>query len=321
MATPGKAREPQGLAFWMPRVLHQAARAGRDFSPEAVHRLRTALRRCRSMAAVLATADPDPAWGKMQRAGKKLFRRLGALRDTQVLRGWVERLAPAEDAVRAALLELLARQEEKGRAAAQAALGAFDARKWKKWSRRLPERARRIPPDGVLAERLALERWDEARELHRRALRDRSRAGWHRLRIGVKRFRYTVENLLPRRHAAWGADLERVQDLLGDVHDLDVLRELLPRAGAALDAEARQRWRGWMEQERQERLAEYRRKMCGRGSLWRVWRAGLGPGAAPRPRSAVSRPTAAAPSPGKAPRAQRPAARTIPPPARRRRPS
>lgn len=321
MTTSGKPREPQGLAYWMPRVLEQARRAGRGFSPGAVHRLRTALRRCRSMAALLASADPDPGWGRMQRAGRKLFRRLGRLRDTQVLRGWVERLAPAEDAVRAALLEALEKREEKGRRAAQAALAAFDARKWKKWSRRLPERARRVPPDGLLAGRLALERWDEARELHRRALRDRSRAGWHRLRIGVKRFRYTVENLLPRRHAAWGADLRRVQDLLGEVHDLDVLRELLLHAGAALDAKAERRWLGRIEREREARLAEYRRKMCGRGSLWRVWRAGLEPGAGVVARGGLSRPAAAAPSPGKAPRARRRAGPRTPSPARPRRPS
>ena len=48
-------------------------------------------------------------------------------------------------------------------------------------------------------------------------------AGFHRLRITIKRFRYIVENFLPLQHAAWSDDLKHIQDLLGDVHDLDVL--------------------------------------------------------------------------------------------------
>ena len=45
---------------------------------------------------------------------------------------------------------------------------------------------------------------------------------YHRLRIAIKRFRYIVENFLPLQHAAWSDDLKQVQDLLGEVHDLDV---------------------------------------------------------------------------------------------------
>jgi len=95
------------------------------------------------------------------------------------------------------------------------------------------------------------------------------------LRIGLKRFRYTVENFLPQRHAEWGADLKRMQDLLGEVHDLDVLLETLPEAGPVLDDTAAARWRQAIERERTERLDAYRAAMGGRNSLWSVWRAAL----------------------------------------------
>jgi CHAD domain-containing protein len=56
---------------------------------DAVHDLRVAIRRCRSVAAVMREVDPDPAWHEMRRLPKKLFRKLGELRDTQIMDEWV----------------------------------------------------------------------------------------------------------------------------------------------------------------------------------------------------------------------------------------
>jgi hypothetical protein len=109
--------------------------------------------------------------------------------------------------------------------------------------------------------------------------------GLHQLRIGIKRFRYTVENFLPRQHAAWGADLKELQDLLGEVHDLDVLWMTAVEVGAFPDLQSRRRWQARLNAEREKRIAKYRAKMVGRESLWRVWRAELPEG--PRLRSAA----------------------------------
>jgi exopolyphosphatase/guanosine-5'-triphosphate,3'-diphosphate pyrophosphatase len=97
----------------------------------------------------------------------------------------------------------------------------------------------------------------------------------HQLRIGIKRFRYTVENFLPRQHALWGDDLKELQDLLGEVHDLDVLWATAIEIQAFPDAESRSRWREKLNVERGKRIERYREKMMGRQSLWRVWRAEL----------------------------------------------
>jgi len=99
--------------------------------------------------------------------------------------------------------------------------------------------------------------------------------GFHRLRIGLKRFRYIVENFLPLQHAAWSDDLKQVQDLLGEVHDLDVLGSVAARASVFPDAEARSRWQQRIHEERAQRIEAYRKKMMGKDSLWQVWRAGL----------------------------------------------
>ena len=120
----------------------------------------------------------------------------------------------------------------------------------------------------------ALLKWTQAYELHKRALRTRSTIGWHELRIGIKHLRYTVENFLPRQHAEWGDDLKALQDLLGEVHDLDVLwaTAIDSNVPAFPDVQSRRKWRENLNVERNKRLARYREKMVGRRSLWRVWR-------------------------------------------------
>jgi len=70
--------------------------AARDSSldEDAVHDLRTSIRRCRSIAKVMEEVDPDPAWTEMRGTAKKLFHGWGALRDAHVMKTWVEKLAP-----------------------------------------------------------------------------------------------------------------------------------------------------------------------------------------------------------------------------------
>ncbi|HXY77959.1 MAG TPA: CHAD domain-containing protein, partial [Candidatus Acidoferrales bacterium] len=89
MTTPAKTT---GLRYWMLRVLSDCEHVSADFSADPVHDLRVALRRCRSMADGMMAMDPDPAWQAMKKAGKRLFQRLGDLRDVQIMMEWVEKL-------------------------------------------------------------------------------------------------------------------------------------------------------------------------------------------------------------------------------------
>jgi CHAD domain-containing protein len=118
---------------------------------------------------------------------------------------------------------------------------------------------------------LALERWTADYDLHKRAMHTRSQTALHELRIGIKSFRYTVENFLPREHAAWGADLKDLQDFLGEIHDLDVLWNTSVHVAAFPDPESRSRWREKLNLERSKRLDRYRERTVGKQSLWRVW--------------------------------------------------
>jgi len=263
-----------GLAFWANRVLEECDKASQDFAPDPVHDLRVAIRRCRSMADGFLSVDPDPEWKQMKKLGKPLFSCLGELRDTQVMSEWVTRLSEDHDSVRHLLLQTLSHKESAQKDAAQEALHNFDRKRWSALNAKLARRTGRVPLEGLVFQHLALERLMEAHKLHRQALRNRTRVGYHQLRIGIKRFRYTVENFLPQRHEKWAPDLRDLQDALGEVHDLDVLRAMI-RTHPEIKAEDGERWQQRIAEERQKRLDIYRGKMLGKNSLWHVWRAEL----------------------------------------------
>lgn len=268
-------KKKTGLAFWMQRVLEECDRASIAFAPDPVHDLRVALRRCCSMADGIAAIDPDPAWKEMKKAGKRLFRRLGELRDVHVMQEWIHNLDSPDDPVTGPLLQNVAAREDQLKLEAMQALAEFDRKQWQRWSRSLPRRMAKFRLGSLVFRHLALERWTEAYSLHRQALRGRSRVGFHRLRIGIKRFRYIVENFLPDEHALWKDDLKQMQDVLGEVHDLDVLWPAAVRANIFPDGEARSRWQDRISRERLQRIELYRKKTMGEDSLWQLWRKGL----------------------------------------------
>lgn len=272
---PARTKPKLGLRAWMERVLVECDRAALGFEADPVHDLRVALRRCRSLADGLMAMDPDSSWKDMKKAGKKLFQALGDLRDMQVMQEWIEKLGEARDPVTVKLLDHVHAREGAAKQEAFKDLDQFDRKQWRQWTKTLPGRASRVRPGSVVFKHLALEKWTAAYDLHKRALSTRSQMALHELRIGLKRFRYTVENFLPRQHAAWGSDLKELQDLLGEVHDFDMLWATAIEIAAFPDFESRSRWREQLDSERARRVARYREKMVGKQSLWRVWRAEL----------------------------------------------
>jgi CHAD domain-containing protein len=272
---PGAPSEHRDLAHWMKRSLEELANLRSDLTSHAVHDLRVVLRRCRSVASVMQEIDPHPDWEEMRGCAKKLFRSLGELRDAHVMAEWLNKLHPEEDAIKRQLLEALDTDENSARDTVQRHAIRFEEKRWKKLSRSLPLRIRRAPADSAAAHCLALERLEEAKELHRRAMRTESAKPWHELRIGIKHFRYTVESLLPTAHSAWSDTLKRVQDVLGNIHDLDVLSEMLGKASANQPAEMLQDWEVRIENERQMNVQTYRQLTLGTTSIWTHWQSGF----------------------------------------------
>jgi len=270
----GARPEHRGLAYWMDRVLKVLAAVRASPDADSVHDLRVAIRRCRSITSVMEEVDPHPAWHEMRKVARKLFRGLGALRDAQVMEDWIKRLGAESDPLRAELLASFQSKAQELREEALYVAERFDEKAWRRLGRTLRQRVRLVPPGSLVAECFALERYHEARELHGDALRTEKPKPWHVLRIGLKRFRYTVENLLPEHHAAWSEKLKRVQDLLGEVHDLDVLASAVKGASSST-AQSREAWLETIIHERRERMEKYRQLTLGKTGLWNEWRHGL----------------------------------------------
>jgi phosphohistidine phosphatase len=272
----GIPSQPIGLEMWMQRVLERAEKVSKHWHEDDIHDLRVALRRCRAMAEALSQVNPDPVWRKMKKSTRVLFHALGELRDTQVERVWLRKLWPGRHPVRVKLMRQLGPREKMQRSEAEKALSGFDAKSWKKWSRKVAKKAEFFPVESIVFQRLALGDLNECARLFERARKRPSATVWHRARIALKHFRYVSENFLPRRYEAWARDVKRMQDLLGEVHDLDVLKaDIRKIAGAGFAQQASQMEN--LQNEKAVRLAEVTAKITGPRSVLALWRGAILP--------------------------------------------
>jgi CHAD domain-containing protein len=197
----------------------------------AVHDLRVAIRRTRTLLEIGREVFGRFHADEVRRALTELQRATGALRDEEVLldlvsslplhttdlSGWTEVRKRREKRLRSAVRRLI---RTDGLARAQALLAALLAFRVK------PSRDRRL----VKFARRAVER--AQREVERRrsgsgaSERDRDRA-LHTLRVSYKRLRYTAETFTDVLPPELGQALARTaagfQKRIGDVHDVDVV--------------------------------------------------------------------------------------------------
>ncbi len=216
----------------------RGTRRGRD--PEALHAMRTAVRRLRAiLRAVRSSLDPEPA--RLGRELRWLGRVLGGARDLDVLRAHLRaELASLQGADATALRRVLARLDAE-RTRAQAAVRATLASSRFARLRRSLDGALGAATAGgdVAVGRIARRRFKKLRravEALGEAPTDRQ---VHAVRVGVKRARYAAElarGAVGRRAKRFGREAGRLQDILGEYQDAAVaearLRTLLRTVGA-----------------------------------------------------------------------------------------
>lgn len=272
----GRARRFH-VAAQMRRVSTLLKHADRTLDTETVHDLRVALRRCRSVADLMVDVDPHPAWADVKHLSRRLFKRLGALRDAHVLRERLSATAGTTHGLSSALLATLDRREARASRRARRALARFDRKAWKRLAADLDRRARVVPRGGLVAQHLVRQRWNVISARHADAMRTRDPETWHALRIAVKRFRYAVESLLPDQLRVWDAGLRDVQDLLGWIHDLDVFDAFVAAEAPKPRSRHAAVLRRPAHREQARHRSRYRALTRGRNGLLAAWRGGLTP--------------------------------------------
>ena len=128
--------------------------------------------------------------------------------------------------IQALLKDPKPRASKRQKLEARAALGRIRLRKkWRQWTRSLPARCRPLPPQQPALQASGWSAGPQPVNSHTRALRNRSQTAFHSLRIGIKGLLPVTSSktFLPAEHKAWSNDLKEMQDVLGEVHDLDVL--------------------------------------------------------------------------------------------------
>ncbi len=220
------------------RALDGIARVGTDMPEETVHDARTSLRRLRATVRTFrgAVCDAAAADATLQ----ALALPLGSVRDVDVLAAL---LLTSPDAAGAATeqeeaRELLGKELRSRRRGALAALeAAADTGPWREGASLL-ERWCSTPPSPPVPDAAELLDRAEAEARRRLHLADGEPAALHRARRAAKRWRFAAELLagVPGAEAS-RARAQRMQDLLGEVQDLEVadalLAEVLAGPGAA----------------------------------------------------------------------------------------
>ncbi|MCA3720368.1 CHAD domain-containing protein [Phenylobacterium sp.] len=211
--------------------------AGADPAPEAVHGLRVALRRLRSLLAVFRRRLRPSETTAVRRGLRDLARACAATRELDVLRAAADpagvlfaELGAARQAAAAVLVRRL--EAAPARRVLLDVLALGEAGAWR-------EAEGAAAPAAALAGDLA-RRWRRIRRLGRR-FDDLDSAGRHDLRLRIKALRYALESLdLPQ----WGGlrsdlvpALRKAQDALGADNDAEAARARL--AGLDLTRPAR----------------------------------------------------------------------------------
>ena len=295
------------------RVVALQAPVLQDTDPEPLHQMRVAMRRLRATLSQFSPAVVLPAGVTDQRLAKSV-RRLGMARDLDVLRERLDRdLVPGLPAEEQAALKPVFRQlKRERRIAYEHLVEVLRGRNHLEMLARLQHWLREpaLTPLGKEPLNRWLSEWQVAPVLELFV-----HPGWwaqdpradaevvHHLRKEIKGVRYRLENLREfggRRQHQCIARLRSMQDLLGDLHDLEVLAQAidnqmphnieadLPVLAQTLQERRMQAWSQWRQQAvafssararrglmdglrremARQSLSDMGSLMCGRSATW-----------------------------------------------------
>jgi CHAD domain-containing protein len=232
MPRPTPPSDPAHLLATRARALARHHARARKGEASGVHQARVASRRLREAVPVLTAGRKGVGRGWAMRRLRELTRALGAVRESDVTLDLIHELGGRERLPAAAVDELRARVEQARERRCERQLDAVGRLDVKKLTRRLDTMAGAVADgqrSGGWRTALAARLVSRAKALAQAAgdaghLYEPERL--HTVRIAVKKLRYALE--LSRETGTATADppirrLRAIQDLLGRLHDLQVL--------------------------------------------------------------------------------------------------
>jgi triphosphatase len=232
---------------------------------DGIHQMRVGVRRLRATLSAFGKLLPDNQRHWASEELRWLADALGPARNLDVFETGLLQPAKQDVADRAALEQLRQVTRRRRRVARHDAAEAVESMRYtvlmqclRRWFDNCGWRERGHgedlyrPIDGV-AERVLQRRWRVAKK-RGKGFATQSPDERHRLRIALKKLRYTTESLAslysPEKTDLFVRGLKRLQDDLGHANDLrvahEILAELAPRAGPI--AEAGRQVLGWHEE-------------------------------------------------------------------------
>lgn len=248
----------------------------RRVTPDSVHQARAAARRLQALLHGFRAQLTNPVAHRYRRRLKRVTRDLGCLRDADVAQLNIEILETGAHGRRRKALASLSRAFRHRRERLAGGLKVRLANS--KWSREVRELGN-VAADAALLRPHSLPIADLARpilaqgrrRLYKRLRRTRRcERALHRLRIKVKRLRYLLEECATFDDELVGARelalLKGLQDCLGRLHDLAVLKILAKRA--ASNRIARKELRKKCDARCAELLPDFEELRAALGCLW-----------------------------------------------------
>jgi CHAD domain-containing protein len=194
---------------------------------ETVHDLRVSSRRAREVLDYLQSALPENQYKKLRTPAKKITSKLGELRETEVNLALTEKLQDQGLIPQLAAELLIHSLNGRKRRLEQKVVKQMKGRRftpYKKFISRLKGSRMAIPASQEVLQKRAVDFYSFSmpEDMHDEELHD--------LRIRTKKFRYAVEIHSRLRNLRMGRFLlriKRLQELLGDIHDLYVFANLI----------------------------------------------------------------------------------------------
>lgn len=232
------------ISKYLKRFLRERTHVLRPRNPadiEPVHRMRVASRRLRASLAVFEEILPAQKTKRWKKQIRKIGRALGRARELDIQIKFLEAAAQkmkadAHSANTKAIIKSLKKERQQAQEHIDIELGGFRPQKnlpgLKPWLKHASSGKRGYHMDEFNAQKGAviLRRLDQLRAFSPYVSQPKNIHELHRMRIAAKKLRYTLELLRPW----YGAGIDRyirssrqIQDVLGDVHEFDVLREVV----------------------------------------------------------------------------------------------